>query len=213
MRRILVLAAALILSVAGPSVAQEWIQYVSRADLFGVNFPSDPKVQNISYQTESGIMLPGRVYSVDSGQSHYSVTVVDYADAEKVHTARAEQCKKNGGEGDACQNDWRGDVQGSIVYATAQFLKRNAKVTHYGWTVVDQVEGHRLQLTNADRSRTYAVIHMHEYRLYILEGTVAPGLPPPALFQQSLGFLDKDGRRIRYATVYSHGYPPPSRAR
>ena len=221
MRRILVLAAALILSVAGPSVAQEWIQYVSRADLFGVNFPSDPKVQNISYQTESGIMLPGRVYSVDSGPSHYSVTVVDYADAEKVHTARAEQCKKNGGEGDACQNDWRSDVQGSIVYATAQFLKRNAKVTHYGWTVVDQVEGHRLQLTNAaDGSRTFAEIHRHGTRLYILEATVPAKAPAPGLFQQSLMFTDEEGKSIRYRRIYTTGYsdewkfpaPPPPRA-
>ena len=219
MRRISVVAASM-LFVAGPSFGQEWIQYVSKVDLFGVNFPSDPKVQSISYQTESGIMLPGRVYSVDSGQSHYSITEVDYADAEKIHTARAEQCKKNGGEGDACQNDWRGDVQGSIVYATAQFLKRNAKVTHYGWTVVDQVEGHRLQLTNADASRTFAEIHRHGTRLYILEATVPARAPAPGLFQQSLMFTDEEGRSIRYRRFYTTGYsdewkfpsPPPPRA-
>jgi hypothetical protein len=220
MRRISVCATALILFTAGPSFAQEWIQYVSKGDLFGVNFPTDPKVQDISYKTESGIMLPGHVYSAESGQSRYLVTVVDYADAEKLHTARAEQCKKNGGEGDACQNDWRGDVQGSIVYASAQFLKRDAKVTLYGWAVVDQVEGHRLQLTNADGSRTFAAIHRHGTRLYILEATVPPRAPAPGLFQQSLMFTDEEGKPIRYRRFYTTGYsdewkfpaPPPPRA-
>ena len=102
MRRIFVSMAAVVLFISAPSLAQEWIQYASRADLFGVNFPGEPKVQDITYATEYGISLPGRVYSAESGASRYSVTVVDYSDAEKIHTARAEQCRKNGGEGDAC---------------------------------------------------------------------------------------------------------------
>ena len=100
------------------------------------------------------------------------MTVVDYADAEKIHTARVEQCRKNGGEGDACQNDWRSDVQGSMVFAASKYVKRNAKVTYFGWAVVDHVEGMRVQLTNADGSRTFAEIHRHGTRLYILEATV-----------------------------------------
>jgi hypothetical protein len=221
MRRISVITAALILVLSGPSVAQEWIQYASRADLFGVNFPSEPKVQDIAYATEFGITLPGHVYSTNSGPSRYSVTVVDYNDAEKIHTSRAEQCKKNGGEGDACQNDWRSDVQGSIVYASWKFFQRNAKVTHFGWSTVDQVEGQRLQLTNADGSRTFAEIHRHGTRLYVLEATVPSKAPAPGLFQQSLLFLDEEGKPIRYRSIYTTGYsegwkfpaPPPPRTR
>jgi hypothetical protein len=52
---------------------------------------------------------------------------------------------------------------------------------------------------------------MHQNRLYIFEATVPAGAPPPALFQQSLGFLDKDGVRVRYDTIYANGYPPPHR--
>jgi hypothetical protein len=52
---------------------------------------------------------------------------------------------------------------------------------------------------------------MHENRLYILEGTVPAGAPPPGLFQQSLGFLDEKGVRVRYEAVYANGYPPPPR--
>jgi hypothetical protein len=219
MRRISVTTAALILCVSGPSFAQEWIQYASKVDLFGVNFPSEPKVQDIAYTTEFGITLPGHVYSADSGPSRYSVTVVDYNDAEKIHTARAAECKKNGGESDACQNEWRGDVQGSIVHASWKFIQRNAKVTHYAWAVSDNVEGQRLQLTNPDGSRTFAAIYRHGTRLYILEGTVPRGAPAPGLFQQSMMFLDEEGKSIRYRTYYTTGYseawkfpaPPPPR--
>jgi hypothetical protein len=80
---------------------------------------------------------------------------------------------------------------------------------------VDLVEGHEIRLTNADQSRTAASIYMHENKLYILDATVPKGYPEPALFPQSLGFVDKDGRGIRYQALYSnefHGlrtYPVP----
>ena len=148
MRSILLITTVLILVMAAPSLAQEWTDYTSKTDFFHVNFPGDPKVQDINYQTEYGITLPGHVYTVASGPGRYSVTVVDYAGAEKIHTAKADQCKKAGGEGDACGNGWRGDVQGAIVYASFQFFQRpGAKVTHYAWYNTDLVEGHRLQLT------------------------------------------------------------------
>lgn len=221
MRRISVMTAAVILFLSAPSFAQEWIQYASRTDLFSVNFPSDPRVRDVTYATEYGITLPGRVYGVENGANQYLVTVVDYTGAERIHTARAEQCKKNGGDGDACQNDWRVDVQGSIVAASWKFFQRNAKVTHYAWYFLDMVEGNRLQLLNLDGSRTFAAIHRHGTRLYILEATVPKGAPPPGLFQQSLQFLDEEGKPLRYRTIYTTGYseewkfpaPPPPRAR
>jgi hypothetical protein len=212
-RLIPLIPAVFLLLMSGPSFAREWMEYASRADFFSVNFPGEPTVRDITYTTEYGITLPGRVYSYVDGPNRYSVTVVDYSDAEKIHTERAKRCQEAGGDGDSCNNPGRGDVRGAIVHATFGFLQRNAKVTHYANYNADLVEGHRLQLINADQSRTFAVIHLHEYRLYILEGTVAPGLPPPALFQQSLGFLDKEGKRIRYETTYSHGYPTPRRTR
>ena len=99
MRRIVIFAAAAALAVTSwaiPAFAQEWVQFVSKTDLFGVNFPSEPKTQPVEFATEFGITLPAHVYTADAGASHYSVTVVDYADAEHIHTARVEQCRKNG---------------------------------------------------------------------------------------------------------------------
>jgi hypothetical protein len=78
------------------------------------------------------------------------------------------------------------------------------------------VEGHALNLTNADGSRTFAYVTMHEHKLYIMEGTVPKGYPQPGLFQQSLGWVDKEGNPVRYETLYSnvyHGmgiYPKPN---
>ena len=93
-----------------------------------------------------------------------------------------------------------------MIFASWKFLQRNAKVTHFGWAVVDQVEGLRLQLTNADGSRTFAEIHRHGTRLYILEATVPQRAPAPGLFQQSLMFLDEEGKSIRYRSIYTTGY-------
>jgi len=223
MRRITIVAATIAATAlsAATSFAQEWIQFVSKADLFGVNFPTEPKTQETTFATEFGITLPAHVYSADAGQSRYSVTVVDYADAEKIHTARAEQCKKDGGEGDACQNDWRSDVQGSMIYSASKYVKGAGKVTHFGWAAVDNVEGIRVQVTNADRTRTFAEIHRHGTRLYVLEATVPARAPAPGLFQQSLLFTDEEGHPLRYRTIYTTGYselwkfpaPPPPRAR
>ena len=67
--------------------------------------------------------------------------------------------------------------------------------------------GQELQITNnADQSRTFASIYMHDNRLIILEATVPRNYPPPTIFQQSLGWLDENGTRIRYNNI-NHNEP------
>ena len=210
MRLIPFVSAAFVLTISGPAFAQEWIEYVSRPDFFSVNFPSQPEVRDIMYPTEYGLTLPGRVYSAREGLNRYSVTVVDYSPAEEMHAERSKACR---GYPDTCGNRWRNEIRGAMDYALLNFLKRDAKVTHYAAYNADLVEGRRLQLANADRSQTFAAIHVHENRLYLFEGTTPPGSPPPSLFQQSLGFVDKEGNRIRYETIYSNPYPVPRRTR
>jgi hypothetical protein len=213
--------AALIVAVTATPFAQGFIQYSSRTDFFAVNFPGEPNVRTTMWTSEHDMPLPARVYSVDNARGRYSMTVVDYQDAEKLHTERSAKCQQNKGEGDACMNSWRNDVAGAVVWATRQFLERDAKVTFYGWYAADLVAGHQLQLLNADESRTFATVNMHGTRLYILEGTVPRGAPAPGLFQQSLMFLDDQGDTIRYRNYYSPTYsdewkfpaPPPPRAR
>ena len=92
-------------------------------------------------------------------------------------------------------------------------MQRDVKVTSLVWNHMDLVEGHQLQMTNnADKSRTFAGVYMHENKLYIIEGTVPAGYPAPALFQDSLGWLDENGIGLRYQAYYSNNYPaPPAR--
>ena len=218
MRLIALVPAAFILLTSGPAFAQEWKEYVSKQDFFSVSFQGEPTVRETTYPSEYRITLPARVYTHQNGQSRYSVTVVDYRNAIKMHEERNKKCRADGGDGDQCQDDGPEEMRGALVYASWNFMKRDGvKVTHYAHYNSDVIEGHEIHLTNADGSRTFGVVHMHEDRLYILEATVPRGAPAPGLFQISLRFLDKDLNPVRYQWVgtqlYSNGYPPPPRAR
>lgn len=218
MRCISFVMAALVLLAVTPARGQEWIEFVSRDDGFRVNFPTQPTVTDTTFMSEYGAALPAKVFSVKHDQERYSVTVVDYRGIEKLLTEKSKQCPPFAderctgiGAGAAVGfGYWKTDIRGALVWASWQFMQRDAKVTHYMWNFIDLVEGHQLQLTNnADKSRTFVAIYMHENRLYIAEGTVPDGDPEPGLFQQSLGFVDKDGNGIRYRDYYDNDYPPP----
>lgn len=211
--------AAFVLFLAGPAFAQAWIEYTNRADRFSVNFPGEPKVQAITYTSGLDGAFPARVYTAERGRDRYSVTVVDYTDAERIHAERAKSCPPDaqslclGTDADGAQGPggWKYDVLGAVDFATWDLLKRDAKVTYFAWANIDRISGRQIHFTNADRSRTFVQIHMHENRLYIFEATVPAGAPEPGLFQQSARFLDQDGRNVRYETTYMNGYPRPPR--
>jgi len=202
-----------VLSVSGPAAAQQWTEYVNTQDGFKVNFPGQPTVTETTWQSQLDYVLPARVYSADRGREHYSVTVVDYSDLERQGIERAAtcppgnaQCRANAGP-ILGPGYWKHDERGAIVYATFKLLQRGATLTGLAWEWQDLVEGHLIQLTNnADQSRTFAYVAMHENKLYIVEGTVPKGFAEPALFQQSLGWVDQEGNRIRYRIVYSNAY-------
>ncbi len=174
-------SAAVILFLSAPALAQEYVEFVSREDRFGVTFPVQPKVTETTYMSQFGASLPARVYSAEPGRGRYVVTVVDYSTIEPLLTAKAKSCPPGaeacrGGGSSTGAGYWRADLAGAVIYATWQFMQRNAKVTYLGWNNVDLVEGHMLSLENADQSRTSAAVYMHENRLYILEGTVPKGI-------------------------------------
>jgi hypothetical protein len=186
-----------------PALAQTWTTYVSREDRFSVNFPGEPEIEAIEYPSEYGAVFPGRAYRYVDGDKRYSVTVIDYTGAERIHAERT-----NKTQADSLPWYWQVDVQASVDYAASQFRQRDAEVTYDAWHYVDLISGHQLQLTNADQSRTFAGIYLHESRLYILEATVPRGGPPPGLFQQSLILLDGEGNHVRYDYIYFNRLPP-----
>ena len=208
-----------VLLIASAVSGQDWVEYTSREDRFTVLFPAQPAVRAFTYTSWREAQLPARTHSVQRGADRYSVTVVDYTVAERVHTERAKTCEA--GAHTLCRgNDlvsqgvggWKYDVHGALDHASSEFLMRNAKVTYFAWATIDRITGRQIHLTNADQSRTFAQIHMHENRLYIVEATVPAQAPEPGLFQQSPRFLDAAGRPVRYTDNYANMYPPPPRA-
>lgn len=219
------LVVAVVLSMLGPAVAQEWTEYSSTQDGFKVAFPGQPRITETTWTTKVGYTLPARVYSAEREGERYSMTVVDYSGIEKLGLERLKTCPP-GEAFDSSAYCRTGDMygpyyafhdeRGAIVYATFKLLQRNARLDELAWEWQDYVEGHAIQLTNiADESHTAIFVAMLAHKLYIMEGTTAKQRPPPVLFQQSLGWVDKDGKPIRFTIIYSnrfHGmgvYPVP----
>ena len=188
---------ALVLMSLGSGIlhAQAWVEYIDESERFIVNFPGEPEVLDTVYLTELGATMPARSYAVDNPPNHFSLTVVDYTEADRIHR---ERCGHLSYECDGFEAGT--DVRGSIAFAAWNYRSSvDGEITYDAYAQVDGVPGHQLQITNPDRSRTFVAIHLNARRLYILEGTVPDEAPPPGLFQQSLGILDEDGRRIRYS--------------
>jgi hypothetical protein len=184
-RLIAVLAALL---ASAPALAQGWFMFEDKAERFTVNFPHQPVVTDIAYTSENGMVLSAKFYRASAGRTDYSVTVVDYTGQDVT------------------------EIRASVAYAAWNVRKRGGEITYDGHAQIDRVEGHQLQIINADRSRTFVAIHLHASRLYILEATAQPGAPVPGQFQMSLGIFDAEGNRVRYQldpdgqrTVYRQG--------
>jgi len=203
---------AIVLLAPGLASAQDWEPYASRQDGFTINFPGKPQVTEMTWQSQLNYKLPAHVYRAARGQERYSVTVVDYSPLEQQGIERWKACPPGNSQ---CRDGgatigpgyWKQDERGALVFAVSKYLRPPYQVTYYAWDWQDMVEGTSLQLNSTDGRRTLVYVAMHERKLYLLEGSVPEGFPEPGLFQQSLGWLDKEGNRIRYTeTVYSNSY-------
>jgi hypothetical protein len=206
MRLMLLMSSALVVVMSGTAFAQEWGEYASPHDYFSINFPGEPRITETTWTSQFSAILPARIYSGTQGSGRYSVTVVDYSPIERVLTERSRTLPAL----DLAVHDygigyWKTDVRSAVMFAASKYLERDVKITSMLSNFSDLVAGLLVQFThNADQSRTYASIYMHDYRLFIIEATVPRGYPPPLMFQQSLGWLDEKGMRIRYLYMNYH---------
>jgi hypothetical protein len=172
--------------------AQDWQRFVDPDEFFAVNVPGEPEIADVLYASEYGGQLPAKTYSLTANNVDYRITVVNYGTDEKSYVQ----------VDDHTDDDfpWLYDFRGSIAYAAHNIRKRGGTVTFDAWHHIEMVEGHQLQITHGDGSRTYASIYLYEDtgRLYILEAKAPEGALPQGLFQQSLNFLDEKGNRVRY---------------
>ena len=202
MRVAFVMAALCVLVSAQPAVAQDWTEYENRVDHFTVPAPGEPTVDTIVWDSEYGATFPGRVYTWTQRRTRYSVTVVDYSDAERIHS-ELNHVAYQGGPG-----YWTIDIMASIDYAATRYRQKpGVTVTYDAWHYTERVTGHELQLTNPDESHSYVGIYLHENRLYIIDATAASNDVPPIIFQQSFGFLDADGKPVQYRSFYFNRLP------
>src|SRR5438552_18555853 len=87
LRHLTIAAAALLISTQAS--AQEWVEYTNVQDLFTVNLPAQPTIRDFTYTSWPDAKLPARAYTVSRGAERYSITFVDYTQAERVHTETA----------------------------------------------------------------------------------------------------------------------------
>ena len=197
MRLIRLVPAALILCVAAPAFGQEWIEYYSRSDAFLVNFPKQPQVRDITYPTEFGLTLPAHLHVDEEGTSRFSVTVVDYSNiveasrgaGERVHGV-SRPVHEPGRQRAARRARIRGVElpearrQGHLLRLRQQRShRRAARAAHQSGQVKDLRRRSTCTRT-ASTSRRRRYLAMRRRR---------------RSFNQSMGFLDKDGVRVRYA--------------
>ncbi len=205
------LSSILVVALSGTAFAQEWDEFLSKEERFTCNFPGTPTITETTWTSQFGAILPARIYSGTQGSGKYSITVVDYNPIQRLLSERSMSCPPGT---ETCQGIhdwglgyWKNDVRSAVVYAASKFFQRDAKIVNVMANFADLVAGQEVQLTNnADQSKTFASIYMHDNRLIILEATVPRNYPPPTIFQQSLGWLDENGTRIRYNNI-NHNEP------
>src|SRR5262245_50463061 len=77
-----------LLSVGTVCAQEQWHTFTSVRDRFSVQFPAEPIVKDIIWETEYGGKLPARIYTVKQGAATYSVTAVDYNPLQAQQAAK-----------------------------------------------------------------------------------------------------------------------------
>ncbi len=189
--RLIILASTL--WFCGSAVAQRWIPYASATDGFRIMTPGEFAIEEIDFETEYGIVVPARVFSHENDTGRYSVTVVDYRESQRLHDERLQEI------GAIYQPIYgQVDVRGSIAYAAKKIRDRASTIEYDAYHYISRIDGHQLQTTNPDQTRTFAAIYLYESRLYVIDATASPDIAPPGMFQQSLEFIDEDGEVITF---------------
>ena len=180
MRFVRFIPAVLVLIFSGSSLALEWSEYVNMEERFAVNFPAAPAMEEGSFRSQSGAVLPTRIFTAVNGSSTYSVTVVDYSGVDSA------------------------EYDGAMDHAV-EMIRRRGEITSENDAHYEGMPTRMIQMTNPDSTRSFLAVTLpptvsHLERLYIIEGRAPASAPPPGLFQQSLSFRDEDGVRLRYGT-------------
>jgi len=146
------------------------------------DFKGEPTETATTYITASGASVNAREFLVLDGDGRYSVTVVDFSTHE-------------------------GDESGAIAFA-AQTLRAKGEVLYDADLSLDGIPGHQMSVVEKNGRRMMSAIHLYNHRLYITEGSVAPGNMIPQQFQQSVGMIHPDGTVVNLVREGRAPRPP-----
>jgi len=158
------------LLVASAAQAQGWIEFEDPTWGVAINFPHEPAAQDIEYMSRSGRTVPGRVYTAEEGTGRYVMTIASFASDQT----------------DSLTAQWH----------AAEAIRAKGEVTYFGFQDLDGIPGLLISVTEPDGRLIQACVYFVNQRLYIAEGSVAAGNPPPSNFQQSINIIGPDGERI-----------------
>ncbi len=166
------------LAAGGAARAQEpvWREFSYPDAGFSAQFPAAPVVTAGVYRTTTGAAAPAHTYDVRQGDLDYRITVADFSALDMAPGVAIDDAVKALGQA----GDIKLDVRERI----------------------DRQFGRELRVQARDGGVTVAAIFFVDRKLYVLSGQ-APATDPDAgsaqslRFQQSLQFVDQDGRPPR----------------
>jgi hypothetical protein len=170
MRRLILFCATLAVLAPPGAAAQDWIEFEDRAWGVQINFPHEPAVEDIEYAPFAGDPVPGRIYSGETDTGRYSLTIVSFASTPT-------------------------DAMTAIWHA-ARAIRAKGEVTYFDYQDLDGIPGVIVSVTEPDGGLIQSGVYFVHQRLYVAEGRVAAGNPPPSNFQQSINIIDPAGNRI-----------------
>jgi hypothetical protein len=165
--------AAVLLAAAVPAAAASWTEYAYPADFFSVAFPTEPKVETVTYQAADGRPVDARVYSASQDGGLFKMTVADLPNPALQEKA--------------------------VLDHAVKLLTQNSTIKVNIEHRISRVYGRQLSLAAADGGYSSVAVFFHKRKLYQIEGTVLPGAASTTAdairFQQSLAFMDDSTNR------------------
>lgn len=164
-----------------------WINYVNRADLFALNLPSQPRVEEFAFKSAQGSPWMARRYISERDGHRYVLTAIDTSTTALTP------------DKDAFRNAARPASEKSGALSNAAWdLRKTGVVTRDIYQELQGAPGLRMEITLPDGRQSIVELYALSDRLYILESTAPKGAPPGYNVPGSLALLDANGNVPRY---------------
>ena len=170
MRVFSMIFSALVALASHPAFSQT-VEYANQDYQFSINFPAPPSLHSVTYTISDGRDVTATLFFTETRRGRFSVIALRLPEDAAHRRVEVETVA-----------DKMRARPGDVLY---EELNEN-----------DGFPIQLLTLEAPDGRRSMIGILIHERRLYITEGNVAEGAPPPLQFQQTLFMLDENGEKF-----------------